>query len=106
MFGFLDFRNFKNPVLISSSSKSPRAATHMNGCASRWEYGLPKFQNKLWNESRVMTETVQKPYHFNEIRDANFYIDPLIFSEYRPSEYRPQGWFLGSYLLVIRLVPD
>ena len=35
---------------------------------------MPKFQNKLWNESRVMTETVQKPYNFNEIRDANLLI--------------------------------
>ena len=86
--------NPPNPVLISSSSKSPRAAMHMNGCTSRWEYGLPKFQNKLWKESRVTTETVPKPYHFNEIRDAHFQIiksSPPLFPPHptTPSHPRP-----------------
>ena len=43
---------------ISSSSKTSRSAKHTIRCASKSEYGLPKFQNKLWSESRVMPKTV------------------------------------------------
>ncbi len=43
----LTIANFANLVSISSSSKTPRAAKHTKGCPSGWEYGLPKFQNKL-----------------------------------------------------------
>ena len=43
----LTIANFANLVSISSSSKTPRAAKHTKGCPSKWEYGLPKFQNQL-----------------------------------------------------------
>ena len=65
-------------ALISSSSKSPRAVRHTVGCALTWQYDSCKFQNKLWNESRVMAETVFKPCIFVESVEASYFriLDP------------------------------
>ncbi len=50
---------FRN-LWISASSTTPRSAKHTIRCASKSEYGLPEFQNKLWSESRVMPKNVRK----------------------------------------------
>ncbi len=67
---FLEILEFQIPGnwgSISSSSKTPRAGKHTNGCALKWEYGLPKFHANLRRESRVMPETVSKTYIFSDV---------------------------------------
>ena len=55
-------------------SKTPGSAKHTVRRASKSEYGLPKFQNKLWNESRVMPKSVRTPDESGNSVDSEKYI--------------------------------